>query len=78
MRKNNRAARATRFLVQSFDVVSRKRRRENLIFEVLRRVRTLSSKSFIRSTLHENHSAWRAKQPKEQTSLILNSVTTLE
>ena len=48
MKKNNRAARAARFLVQCFDVVeSFKRRREILIFEVLTTTRARSSKSLI-------------------------------
>ena len=44
--RKNRAARAARFLMQFFDVVS-KWRREIFIFEVLTKTRARSSKSFI-------------------------------
>ena len=47
MKKNNRAARAARFLVQCFDVVCQTTTREIFIFEVLTTTRARSSKSFI-------------------------------
>ena len=47
MKKNNRAARAARFLVQCLDVVCQTTTREISIFEVLTTTRARSSKCFI-------------------------------
>ena len=65
MKKNNRAARATRFLVVT---LSAKRRREIFIFEVLTTARARSSKSFILCLYMK---AIRAKQAKVHSAYFV-------
>ena len=65
MKKNNRAARATRFLVVT---LSAKRRGEIFIFEVLTTARARSSKSFILCLYMKTI---RTKQAKVQFAYFL-------
>ena len=67
MKKNNRAARAARFLVQ-FLTKSAKRPREIFIFDVRTTMRALSSKSFILSLYMKTI---RAKQAKGQFACFI-------
>ena len=67
MKKNNRAARAARFLVQCFDVVCQTRR-EIFIFEVLTTTRARSSKSF---TLCLYMKTFRTKLAKMQCAYFV-------
>ena len=68
MKKNNRAARAARFLVQCFDVVCQKRRREIFIFEVLTATGSRSSKSFLLCLYTKTI---RDKQAKEHSAYFV-------